>query len=299
MSATLPSREPAPGRFRALPPALLSGLRPPRRIPPALGRLGSLEVRLAAGPGEVRRAQRLRYRVFVEEMGAASSRLGTLSRRETDPYDALCDHLLVLDHAAPDERGRPAIVGTYRLLRQERAEAGAGFCTALEYDLAPLLGRHPGRRFLELGRSCVLGPYRGRRTIELLWAGLWAYVRTHGIDAMIGCASFPGTDPEPLAVPLAYLHHHAPSPAEWRVSARPGRHVAMDRLSPEAIDGRAALAALPPLVKAYLRVGATFGDGAVVDPAFNTTDVFVVMPVAAIAGRYLAHFAPAANRYAA
>ncbi len=277
-------------------------------LDPSLGRIGSLEVRLATKKSEVRRAQRLRYKVFYEEMSAVPSGLAMLKRRDIDEYDALCDHLLVIDHAAvkakflpnkPFRKPRPKVVGTYRLLRHEKAETGPGFYSAGEYDIAPLLERHPGKRFLELGRSCVLKAYRTKRTVELLWHGIWTYVLHHRIDAMIGCASLEGIDPDRLALPLSFLHHHARAPEAWRVRALPERYVAMDRLAPEAIDPKMALQALPPLLKGYLRIGATFGDGAVVDRQFGTTDVFVVLPVSAIATRYIGHFGPTAERHAA
>lgn len=269
---------------------------------PVLGRLGSLEVRLACTPKEIRRAQRLRFKVFYEEGSALPRAAGMISRRDSDVYDAFCDHILVLDHDAPAKPFRPAkpkVVGTYRLMRQERAEEGYGFYSASEYDIAPLIDGHPNLRFLELGRSCVLKPWRTRRIVELLWHGVWTYVLHHRIDAMLGCASLEGTDPERLALPLSFLHHHARAPAPWRVRALPERYVAMDRLSREAVDPRAALSALPPLIKGYLRVGATFGDGAVIDRQFGTTDVFVVLPVSAISRRYVDHFGPTANRHAA
>ncbi len=272
-------------------------------LDPSLGRIGNLEVRLATSVSEIRRAQRLRYRVFYEEMSAVASGMTLLSRRDIDGYDAVCDHLLVIDHAAteakPFRKPRPKVVGTYRLLRQDSADRHFGFYTAGEYDNAPLLAAHPGKRFLELGRSCVLKPYRTKRTVELLWAGIWAYVQHHRIDAMLGCASLEGTDPDRLALPLSFLHHHARAPEGWRARALPERYVAMDRLAREAVDPKAALQSLPPLIKGYLRVGATFGDGAVVDRQFGTTDVFVVLPVSAIAARYIDHFGPAANRRAA
>lgn len=283
-------------------------LKPRRAIPdrdlgPTLGRIGSLEVRLATKKSEIRRAQRLRYKVFYEEMSAVPSALAMLKRRDIDAYDGICDHLLVIDHAAtkakPFRKPRPKVVGTYRLLRSERAEGGAGFYSAGEFDIAPLLERHTDKRFLELGRSCVLRAYRTKRTVELLWHGIWAYVLHHRIDAMIGCASLEGTDPERLALPLSFLHHHARAPEAWRARALEERHVAMDRLAPEAVDPKAALAALPPLMKGYLRLGATFGDGAVVDHQFGTTDVLVVLPVSAIAARYVDHFSPHVRRQAA
>lgn len=268
----------------------------------ALGRSGSLEVRLAASSKEVRRAQRLRYKVFHEEGSAVPSARSRLSRRDIDPFDEICDHLLVFDHdvvTKPFRKAKPKVVGTYRLLRREAADRRLGFYSASEFEIRPLLDRHADARILELGRSCVLKPYRSRATLALLWQGIWAYVRHHGCQVMIGCASLEGTDPERLALPLSFLHHHARAPEGWCARALPGRHVPMDRLARDAVDMKAALQALPPLIKGYLRVGATFGDGAVVDHQFGTTDVFVVLPVEAIASRYLGHFGPAANRHAA
>ena len=260
------------------------------QVPPTLGRIGALEVRLARNGKDIRRAQKLRYKVFYREMSAVPDTASFLSRRDVDPFDAACDHLLVVDHAAPRLRKSPPIVGTYRLLRQEVAERRSGFYTACEFDIATLLARHSERRFLELGRSCVLAPYRNKRTVELLWHGIWTYVLAHRIDVMIGCASLEGTDPDRLALPLSFLHHYARAPEAWRARALPARYVEMNRISKEAIDPKAALRALPPLIKGYLRLGAYIGDGAVVDHEFGTTDVLIVLPVAAIKQRYFEHF---------
>jgi len=264
-----------------------------------LGRLGTLEVRLARTAADVRRAQRLRFDVFFREMSAIPDAAARLARRDIDPYDAVCDHLLVLDHATPGRAGRPSVVGTYRLLRQEVAERQGGFYSAAEFDVAALLARHRDARFLELGRSCVLPPYRNKRTVELLWHGIWSYVLAHRLDVMIGCASLEGTDPDRLALPLSFLHHFARAADPWRVGALPRRHVEMNRLPAATIDRKAALHALPPLVKGYLRLGAGIGDGAVIDRQFGTTDVFIVLPVAAISTRYIGHFGEAAQRHAA
>jgi putative hemolysin len=149
---------------------------------PPLGRLGSLEVKLAASAGEVRRAQALRYHVFFQEMSAQSDLLSRRLRCDADRFDRICDHLLVLDHAAADGSllgSRPPVVGTYRLLRDDVAHRNGGFYTAGEFDIAPLIAREPSLRFLELGRSCVLAPYRNKRTVELLWHGVWSYVLAH------------------------------------------------------------------------------------------------------------------------
>jgi putative hemolysin len=262
-----------------------------------LARLGSLEVRLASGKKEIRKAQRLRFKVFFRKGGATPDAKTAITRRDADRFDKICDHLIVIDHAWRNRFGaiKPKVVGAYRLLRGDVAQKKGGFYSSGEYDLAPLLARHPGLRFLELGRSCVLEQYRGKRTIELLWRGILAYVRHHHIDAMIGCASFEGANPLAHAAALSFLAHHASAGEDWSVSARRDMHVPMAMLAKEAVDARKAMNALPPLIKGYLRVGAKFGDGAVVDRKFNTTDVFVIVKVAELDARYLEHFGGAAE----
>jgi putative hemolysin len=253
----------------------------------SLDRMGALEVRFARNAAEVRQAQRVRYQVFYDE-GRARADIATLMvRRDVDAFDSVCDHLLVIDH---DAENGPAVVGTYRLLRQDVAQRYGGFYSGIEFDIAGLIVQHPSMRFLELGRSCVLPPYRNKRTLELLWHGIGAYTAQNRPDVMIGCASLDGTDPDRLAQQLSFLHHFARAPEGWRAQALADRHVEMDRMPKEAIDQKAALRELPPLIKGYLRLGAYIGEGAVIDHQFGTTDVLIVLPVAAIKSRYISHF---------
>jgi putative hemolysin len=260
-----------------------------RRPMQSLGRSGSLEVRLAQTAAEVRQAQKLRYHVFYEEGSARPNPARRLSRRDIDTYDAICDHLLVIDHAPPD-RAAPAVVGTYRLLRQSLAENYGGFYTAAEFEIAPLIARHGDLQFLELGRSCVIAPYRNKRTVELLWHGIHAYVAQNHCDVLIGCASIEGTDPQGLALPLSFLHHYSRAPETWQARALPHRYVDMNRMPKQAVNPKDALRALPPLIKGYLRLGAYVGDGAVIDREFGTTDVLIVLPFSVIEKRYFEHF---------
>ncbi|WP_395667165.1 GNAT family N-acetyltransferase [Methylocella sp.] len=286
-----PSREgAAPSYFS--PSSLLAFASRRRGEEALLGRFGAFEVRLAAARKEVRRAQKLRYRVFFEEGGAKPDAASRLARRDLCAFDRVCEHLLVYDMEALNRFGRrkPRVVGAYRLLTQEAAARNFGFYSAREFDLAPLLARRPQTRFLELGRACVDARYRSKRVVELLWRGLWIYAQRERVDALIGCASLAGADPEALALPLSFLHHHAGAGAEWGVRPPEGRRIEMNLMPAQAVDARRALAAMPPLLKAYLRVGAKFGDGAVLDPQFGTIDVFTVMPVAEVAARYAAYF---------
>jgi putative hemolysin len=267
---------------------------------PVLARLGALEVRLARNAADVRRAQKLRYRVFFKEMSAIPDAKTRLARRDIDAFDGICDHLLVIDHApAKLPIRREMVVGTYRMLRQDVARRHGGFYSSGEFEIGGLLNRHSQLAFLEVGRSCVLSPYRNKRTIELLWAGLADYVLRHKLDVLFGCASLEGTDPDKLALPLSFLHHYAAAPEEWRARAVPHRYVGMNRMAKEAIDPKAALRDLPPLIKGYLRLGAFVGDGAVIDHQFGTTDVLIVLPVSAVKSRYVEHFGMIGHRKAA
>jgi L-ornithine Nalpha-acyltransferase len=245
-------------------------------------------------PDEIEACQRLRYRVFYEELGASARGDAARDHIDRDRFDAICDHLLVVQTA--DVVARDAImladgelIGTYRLLRQEVAEANGGFYTEGEFDILPLIEAHPELRFLELGRSCVLRPFRTKPVVELLWQGIWNYVRAHGMHVMLGCASLEGTDPDVHALALSFLAQSAPPP-EWNVRALPERYVEMRRIPAAQIDPRRALKDLPPLIKGYLRLGCYIGDGAVIDQQFNTIDVLIILPVSAINTRYFAHF---------
>ncbi len=274
----------------------LSFVRTPQ--PKVYGRIGDLEVRLAAGRVDILQAQRLRYEVFYEEMSATPNPVAAMRRLDQDAYDTVCDHLLVVD-TSPEPHGqerwahrrRPRVVGTYRVLRQETAERTLGFYSQGEYDIAPLLrAKSPHYRFMELGRSCVMKPYRSKRSVELLWHGLWTYIREHKVDVMIGCASFEGTDPAAHAMALSYLHHYAMAPDDWRCAAHGELHQRMDLLPKDQVDFKQALKAMPPLIKGYLRLGAFVGDGAVIDRQFGTTDVLIILPVEKIDPRYFEHF---------
>ena len=270
---------------------VLSALTPTKHLADAdlLGRIGTLETRLARNGAEVDAAQAVRYQVFVEEMHAGVATAHAARRRDVDAWDDVCDHLLVLDRAIEGDT-TDQIVGTYRLLRQDVAERGAGFYSQGEFDVNTLIARHPGKRFMELGRSCVLPAYRTKRTLELLWQGNWAYALKHRVDVMFGCASFHGTDPAEHALALSFHHHHLTAQGEWEAHALPALAASMNLMPLDAVDTRKALSALPPLIKGYIRLGAKVGHEAVVDHAFGSTDVLIVLPIESISGRYLSYY---------
>ena len=244
---------------------------------------GRLSVRLARGAAEIDAAQALRYDVFYGEMGATPDAAMRATRRDHDAFDAVAEHLLVVDEAAALPCG---VVATYRLIDEAAAARIGGFYSAGEFDLSGLLAG-PGRK-LELGRSCVHPAYRGGSAMQLLWRGLAEFVQARGIAVMFGCASLPGNDAAAVAEQLAYLTQSHLAPACMRPVALAERRVA---IAGGAFDAISARAALPPLIKGYLRLGGWVGDGAVLDTQFNTIDVAVVVRTEAITARYARHYA--------
>ncbi|TDH38063.1 GNAT family N-acetyltransferase [Pseudohoeflea suaedae] len=264
-----------------------SGTLPPFRgeTRKLLARIGTLVARVAEGSREIEAAQALRYKVLVEAMGAELPDDAMRLKRDVNQIDAFCDHLLVLDSAIGGDIEQQ-IVGTCRLLTQDKAIRHGGFYWQSEYDVDALVARHPDKRFMELGRTCVLPDYRAERTNELLLQGSWAYALRHDVQAMFGCVSFPGHRPHAHALALSFLAGKSAAPENWSVEATEGRGVSMDMMPIEGIQPRAALSSMPSLIKNYLHLGAMTSTEAVVDPDFGTTDVLVILPVGQVSERY-------------
>ncbi|MGX9353950.1 GNAT family N-acetyltransferase [Roseobacteraceae bacterium S113] len=241
------------------------------------------EVRLARNDAELRAAQALRYDVFVRELGGGGDLVDHKACLERDRFDPFFDHLLLFDHA----RAEAPVVGVYRILRDDQAEAAGSYYSDGEYDLSALRQtcQRTGRRMMELGRSCVHGDYRGGAALFHLWQGLSDYVETHGIELLFGVASFHGTDPAKLAHPLSLLHARHLAPAPLRVRARQAHFQPMDLLAPDQIDRKRAMLETPALIKAYLRLGGVVGEGAWIDRSFNTIDVCLIMDTAQLSAR--------------
>ena len=210
-------------------------------------RAGNLEVIIAARPEEVEAAQRLRYRVYFEELGARAAPEFIAAKRDMDVFDAVCDHLLVI---AYQDDGSTKVVGTYRLLRSDAMKKVGRFYSDGEYDIS-LIRKYPGD-IMEVGRSCVDAEYRNRAVMQLLWRGIGAYVNRFHIAIMFGCASFIGTDPKEHAMALSYLYHYHLAPAEIRPTALKDRYIEMNFMPKEQIDVKRTFASLPTLIKGYI-----------------------------------------------
>ncbi|AWD20251.1 GNAT family N-acetyltransferase [Pseudogemmobacter blasticus] len=240
-------------------------------------------LRLATDANDLRAAQRLRYRVFVQELGADGPLVDHAQGLERDEFDPLFDHLILVDQRL-DPAGGNHVVGAYRLLPSTRLGPDGRFYSEAEYDLTRL--RASGRRLVELGRSCVDPDHRGGTGMFHLWNGLAEYVLERGIEILFGVASFHGTDVPALAPQLAWLHHNHLAPPDMRVTARPPGRVDMNLIPVNRLDRKAAMAGMPALIKAYLRLGGCVGDGAYLDRPFNTTDVCLVMDTGRMSAKH-------------
>jgi putative hemolysin len=228
---------------------------------------------LARNVAEITEAQRIRFKVFAEEMGAKLPSAAT--GLDIDRFDEFCDHLLVRDHA------NNKVVGTYRILPPEQSYNSGGYYSETEFDLSRLM--HLRDRMAEVGRSCVHQDYRDGATITQLWAGLADYIGKHGHEYMIGCASVSMSDGGHYAASVYNKVHklHA-APAEYRVFPH-------CRLPLESLNQNLDVI-VPPLIKGYLRLGAYIAGEPAWDPDFNCADLFILMPVERMNARYAKHF---------
>lgn len=232
----------------------------------------NLQVSLARNPSEIKEAQRLRYKVFAEEMGA---RITGHNGLDIDGFDAFCDHLLVRD------TNTQQVIGTYRILSPKQANEAGSYYSSGEFDLSRI--NHLLGNTVEVGRACVHRDYRSGGTITLLWAGLAKYMLAHGYEHMIGCASIPMNDGGHAA---ASIYHHLKDkhscPVEYRVF--PHVHLPIESLQNDMqVD-------CPPLIKGYLRLGAKICGEPAWDSYFNTADILVMLSMSDINKKYAAHF---------
>lgn len=248
---------------------------------------GSLTLRMAENEADVYAAQRLRYRIFCEEMGGAANLAVQQQKRDFDQFDDACYHLLVIDN---NRVGDARVVGTYRILTRTNMPRVGSFYTETEYDIAKL--KAFDGEIMELGRSCVEQQYRTRPVIQLLWQGIGAFIVAKGIKLMFGCASFHGVNLREHAHAISYLYHYHLAPEIIRPTALPAHYQGMNLMPKEEVVPRAAINALPPLIKGYIRLSGYVGDGAVLDYAYNTCDVSIILKTDMMGDRYAARYLP-------
>jgi putative hemolysin len=203
------------------------------------------------------------------------------SQIDSDEFDEFCDHLVVVDKSV----SKDFVVGTYRLLLKPKLLKNQRFYSQSEFDISNLLNNGKST-LLEAGRSCVHKNYRDGRIIKLLWRGLATYIIKNQVDLIFGCASFPSCDYTLYRNQLSYLHHYHRPPDFLNTLPIKKLKANFQIIKKEQINSREEFRKLPPLIKAYIRVGAWVGSGAIVDSKFNTTDVLIVLNSKKILKRY-------------
>lgn len=253
--------------------------RPDSEARPSASQRG-LDVVWARDESEIREAQRLRYQIFVEEMGARlSPPVGTPPGLDIDVYDTFCEHLLVRTVGTHSEPGR--VIGTYRVLTPAAAQRIGGLYSETEFDLTRL--RPLRSKMVELGRSCVHADHRSGGAILALWGALAEFMVRNELDTMIGCASVSMRDGGHVAASLwEQLRHTHLAPIEWQV--RPRLPLPVDELD------RHLAVEPPPLIKGYLRCGAKVLGAPAWDPDFNTADLPMLMRIEDLPLKYRRHF---------
>ena len=233
----------------------------------------ALMISWARHQDEVEEAQRLRYKVFVEEMGATLPK--AKEGLDQDLFDNWCDHLIVRD----EETLR--VVGTYRVLPPHQAAKLGSLYSESEFDLTRLANLRP--KMIELGRSCVHQDYRTGSVIMALWGGLGRYMLQGGYETMLGCASVSMADGGHYAASLyrQFGKSHI-APIEYR--AFPRLALPVESLN-QQLDVEP-----PPLIKGYLRLGAKICGAPAWDPDFNTADFLTLLRLDDLHPRYVRHF---------
>lgn len=247
------------------------------------------EVRLTRNKEERRQVRALRYDVFVEEEGAGATEEQKNLREEYDAYDRFAEYLAVFHNGK--------IVGTYRIIDRNAAEKMDGFYTENEFNISKIK-KYTGN-IAEMSRACVAREYRENALVmRMLWAGLGEYIVRHKIGVLFGVASWVGTKPAMSAQAISYLYYNHLSSAKLRATVLSENFAdgvnpklsRMNILPKEFVDEEEARRQMTPLIKGYLRLGATFGKGVFVDRPFNSYDVFVMVETKKIDAAYQKHF---------
>ena len=246
------------------------------------------EVRIAKNTEEIKESQKLRYEVFIEEMGGYTQSEASELQLERDEFDEHCQHLLLIDRNTKVGKSDGKVVGVMRLMLGSEAELGKGFCSAQEYDLGVLI--KSGKKCLELGRTCVDPSYRNGLALHYLWKGLGSYATSKDVDLLFGLASFPGNNVDQISMALSLMHVKYLAPKRIRPKAITECAIDMEIIPKTKIDKLKALGQMPSLLKSYLRLGAMVGEGAFIDRVLNTIDICIIIDLHQMPEKYREYY---------
>ena len=235
---------------------------------------GSIELRIIDDTDELmHKVKKLRYESFFGESNN--------NKYDSDEFDKFCDHLIAIDKSISDDY----VVGTYRLLLKPKFVKSEKFYSQSEFNISKLT-KEKSLTLLEAGRSCVHKNYRDGTIIKLLWRGLATYIVKNKVDLVFGCASFPSSNHNLFRSQLSYLRHFHSSPHHLKTKPLKQIKAKFTPIKKKLLDSNEEFRKLPPLIKAYIRVGAFVGSGAIIDKEFNTTDVLIILEAKKILKKY-------------
>ena len=235
---------------------------------------GSIELKIIDNTDQLmHKVKKLRYESFFGESDKV--------KYDSDEFDKLCDHLVAIDKSISDDY----IVGTYRLLLKPKFVKSQKFYSQSEFNISKLT-KKKSLTLLEAGRSCVHKNYRDGSVIKLLWRGLATYIVKNQVDIVFGCASFPSSNHNLFRNQLSYLKHFHSSPKYLKTKPLWKLKVKSKTIDKKLLNSNEEFRKLPPLIKAYIRVGAFVGSGAIVDKEFDTTDVLIVLETKKMLKKY-------------
>ena len=246
------------------------------------------EIRFIQNKVELIESQKLRHKVFIEEMGGSRNNLSLISNSESDKFDDFCRHLIIIDHKNSTQFPNGKIIGVTRLMLTEDSENGIGFYCSQEFNLNPIISTK--KECLEIGRICIHNEYRNTLVLHYLWIELGSFCSKRGVKILFGVASFTGNNIKKIEMALSHIHNDYLAPPKIRPMALEHGYIKMNMVPKEEINKLNALKQMPSLLKSYLRLGAKVGEGAFIDKELNTIDILIMLDVSNMTNKYKLYY---------
>lgn len=246
------------------------------------------EIRFAQNKIEIIESQKLRHKVFIEEMGGLRNNLSLVSNLESDKFDDFCRHLIIIDHKNSKQFPNGKIIGVTRLMLIEDSKNGIGFYCSQEFNINSIISTK--KECLEIGRTCIDNEYRNTLILHFLWIELGSFCSKTGVKILFGVASFSGNNVKKIEMALSHIHNNYLAPPKIRPMALEHGYIKMNIVPKDKINKLNALKQMPSLLKSYLRLGAKVGEGAFMDKELNTIDVLIMIDVSNMTNKYKIYY---------
>ena len=246
------------------------------------------EIRFTQNKNELIESQKLRHKVFIEEMGGSKKNLSVVSNLESDKFDEFCRHLIIIDHKNSKQLPNGKIIAVTRLMLTKDSKNGIGFYSSQEFNLNPITSTN--KECLEIGRTCIDHEYRNTLILHYLWIELGSFCSKRGVEILFGVASFSGNNIKKIEMALSHIHNDYLAPPKIRPMALEHGYIKMSIIPKDEINKSNALKQMPSLLKSYLRLGAKVGEGAFVDKEMNTIDILIMIDVSNMTNKYKMYY---------